>query len=190
MTYRTLLLMPLAALLLAACAGIPQPLEGDFDPVSWDAARSGDADDHAVRWGGTLIHTEPKAEQTCFFVLAHPLDSQARPKPDADGPGRFMACKSGFYDPEVFRKGRELTVTGTLHGTIQRKIGEYEYTYPRVNADTVFLWPRRPVYTPPPPVPWSPWGGYYDPFWGPAWYPRPVIVVPQHHAPRRRPSKK
>ena len=140
------------------------------------------------------MQTEPDAEQTCFFILAQPLDGQARPRPDADSPGRFVACKSGFYDPEVFHKGRELTVTGILDGSVQRKVGEFDYIYPRVTANAVYLWSRRPVYTVAPP---APWGGYYDPFWGPGWsgwgpgwYPPPVVVVPRHHAPRRPPAKK
>lgn len=197
MTHRTFCLLPLAALLLAGCASMPQPLEGDFDSVTWDAARAGEANGRAVRWGGAIIKTEPGREQTCFFVLARPLDRQARPKPDADSPGRFVACKSGFYDPEVFHKGRELTVTGTLDGSVQRKIGEFDYTYPKVDVNTVYLWSRRPVYAPPPPSPWGPWGpwgGYYDPFWspgwGPAWYPPPAVVAPRYHAPRRAPAKK
>lgn len=194
MISRTSYLMSLAALLLAGCASMPQPLEGDFEPVTWDAARAGNADGRAVRWGGTIVQTEPGPEQTCFFVLAQPLDRQARPKPDADSPGRFVACKSGFYDPEVFRKGRELTVTGALDGSVQRKVGEFDYTYPRVAADTVYLWSPRPMYAPAPP---APWGGYYGPFWGPggygwgpAWYPPPVIVAPRYQAPRPPPAKK
>lgn len=194
MRYRTFCLLPLAAALLAGCASIPQPLEGDFEPVSWDAAHAGAADGRRVRWGGTLIETEPDPEQTCFFILAQPLDKQARPEPDADSPGRFVACEPGFHDPEIFRKGRELTVTGTLDGSVQRKVGTFDYSYPRVAADAVYLWPRRPAYAAAPP---APWGSYWDPYWspgwigwGPAWYPPPVIVVPRHPVPRPPPARK
>src|SRR6185437_7046096 len=79
------------------------------------------------------------------------------------GLGRFVACKQGFYDPEVFAKGREITVTGSLDGTVQHKIGEYDYTYPRVAANTIYLWPKRPIYMQRP-DPWGPWGPC-DPFW-------------------------
>ena len=60
--------------------------------------------------------------------------------------------------------GRELTVVGTLHGTLSQKVGDYDYTYPRVEADAVYLWPKRvPMQR------YSP--GFYDPFWGPGFGP-------------------
>jgi outer membrane lipoprotein len=53
-------------------------------------------------------------------------------------------------------------VTGTLHGAVSQKVGDFDYAYPRVEADVVYLWPKRvPVNRYPP--------GFYDPFWGPGW---------------------
>jgi outer membrane lipoprotein len=181
------------ALALGGCATIPQPLQGDYPPVSLETARSGTASAARVRWGGEIIETQPREQQTCFFVLAEPLDSQARPERGGDSLGRFVACKQGFYDPEVFAKGRELTVTGMLAGTIQHKIGEFDYTYPKVEADNVYLWPRRPLYVQRPYDPWGAWGPC-DPFWspwgcgwgygyGPWYYPPRVIVVPRRPPP-------
>ncbi|MDO1527402.1 Slp family lipoprotein [Fulvimonas sp. R45] len=163
-----LLILAAASAALGACATMPQPLQGNYANVSTMSAQQGGAGGTQVRWGGEIIKTEPGPQDTCFYVLARPLDSQARPKLGNSGEtlGRFVACHAGFYDPEVFTRGRELTVTGTLHGTVTRKVGEYEYAYPRVEANVVYLWPKRPVYvnTPYPP-------GFYDPFWGPGWGP-------------------
>jgi outer membrane lipoprotein len=191
MSRRVLLLSIVSALALGGCATIPKPLQGDYPPVSLETARSGTASAARVRWGGEIIETQPRQQQTCFFVLAEPLDSQARPERAGDSLGRFVACKQGFYDPEVFAKGRELTVTGTLAGTIQHKIGEFDYTYPKVEADNVYLWPHRPLYVQRPYDPWGPWGPC-DPFWspwgcgwgyGPWYYPPRVIVVPRRPPP-------
>lgn len=191
MSRRVLLLPVVSALALGGCATIPQPLQGEYPPVSLETARSGTASTARVRWGGEIIETQPREQQTCFFVLAEPLDSQARPEGGGDSLGRFVACKQGFYDPEVFAKGRELTVTGTLAGTIQHKIGEFDYTYPKVEADNVYLWPRRPLYVQRPYDPWGAWGPC-DPFWspwgcgwgyGPWYYPQRVIVVPRRPPP-------
>ena len=161
--YRILILAAASAA-LGACATMPQPLQGNYANVTTMAAQQGGAGGTQVRWGGEIIKTEPGPQETCFYILARPLDSQARPKLGSSGEnmGRFIACHPGFYDPEVFTRGRELTVTGTLHGTVSRKVGQYEYAYPRVEANVVYLWPKRPVYvnTPYPP-------GFYDPFWGP-----------------------
>lgn len=201
MSRRILLGSILGALALGGCATIPQPLQGNYAPVSLESARSGTAAAAPVRWGGQIIQTEPREQQTCFYVLAEPLDSQARPNRDSSdqGLGRFVACKQGFYDPEVFAKGREITVTGSLDGTVQHKIGEYDYTYPRVAANTIYLWPKRPIYVQRPDM-WGPWGPgpWGDPFWGGGWgpwgygpwgYPPRVIVVPRPAPPPPPPKK-
>ena len=187
-----------AVSLLAACASVPKPLMGNYADVSAASAQQGGAGGTRVRWGGEIIKTEPGPQQTCFYLLRRALDDQARPASGSaeQNDGRFVACRTGFYDPEVFTKGRELTVTGTLHGIVSRKVGEYDYAYPRVEADVVYLWPRRVVRNYPPgygfndPF-WGPWGPGYGGFgpWGyggyPYWYqPRQVIVVPRggyHH---------
>ena len=163
--YRPLTLVAALAL-LGGCATIPKPLEGNYANLSTAAAQQGGAGGTRVRWGGEIIKTEPGPQQTCFYLLSRPLDSQARPQAGSagDNQGRFVACRDGFYDPEVFTRGRELTVTGTLHGTLSQKVGDYDYAYPRVEADVVYLWPKRvPVVRYPP--------GYYDPFWGRGWGP-------------------
>ena len=163
--YRPLTLVAALAL-LGGCATIPKPLEGNFTNLSTAAAQQGGAGGTRVRWGGEIIKTEPGPQQTCFYLLSRPLDSQARPQSGSagDNQGRFVACRDGFYDPEVFTRGRDLTVTGTLHGTLSQKVGDYDYAYPRVEADVVYLWPKRvPVVNYPP--------GFYDPFWGPGWGP-------------------
>jgi outer membrane lipoprotein len=197
--YRPLALAT-AITLLAACATVPKPLVGTYANVSTMNAQQGGSGGTRVRWGGEIIKTEPGPQETCFYLLARSLDSQARPEStgsnDDNQQGRFVACRAGFYDPEVFTRGREVTVTGTLHGIVSQKVGDFDYAYPRVEADVVYLWPRRPAYTAYPP-------GFYDPFWGPGWGPgfgpygyggwgspyyyRPrVIVVPRGAPPAHR----
>jgi outer membrane lipoprotein len=163
--YRPLTLAAAIAL-LGGCASIPTPLQGTYTNVSTASAQQGGAGGTHVRWGGQIIKTEPEAQQTCFYLMSRPLDNQARPESGSagDNQGRFVACRNGFYDPEVFTRGREVTVTGTLHGTVSEKVGDYDYAYPRVEADVVYLWPKRQAIVGYPP-------GFYDPFWGPGWGP-------------------
>jgi outer membrane lipoprotein len=155
-----------ALALLGGCASIPQPLVGNYANIPTSRAQQSGASGTRVRWGGEIIKTEPGPQQTCFYLLSRPLDSQARPETGSSGEdqGRFVACRNGFYDPEVFVRGRELTVTGTLRGTVSQKVGDYDYAYPRVEADVVYLWPKYVPVTRYPP-------GYYDPFWGPGFGP-------------------
>lgn len=190
MTRWKLALVTLSALALGACATIPKPLVGTYASVTPQSANGGAANQAPVRWGGKIISTDPGDGHTCFYMLAFPLDSIARPQTSQSSMGRFVACHSGFYDPEIFTKGREVTFTGTLHGIVTHKVGTYDYPYPRVEAQTVYLWPKRPVYVRYPyPYPylyydpfWGPWGpGYWGGYWGGYYggYRSPVILVPQ-----------
>lgn len=162
------LILATAVATLAACATVPQPLQGTYTQVTSVSAQqeSNGASGAQVRWGGQIIETKPGPQETCFYVLQRPLDDQARPKEEnsnSETQGRFVACRAGFYDPEVFSRGRDITVTGVIQGNMSEKIGDYNYAYPRVEANVVYLWPHRVVtnYGP----------GWYDPFWGPYWGP-------------------
>jgi outer membrane lipoprotein len=93
---------------------------------------------------GRIVQTLPRDDSTCFEVLATPLDSSARPHYNSDtDDGRFIACRNGFYDPAVFEPNREITLTGRIEAYDTRKIGGFDYRFPRVAADVVYLWPIR-----------------------------------------------
>ncbi len=163
-----------AGALLAGCATVPEPLTGQFSQVTLQDA--GNAAGSEVRWGGEIIETVPAADHTCIYALSRPLDRSARPQPEKESMGRFVACHAGFYDPEIFAKGREITVTGSVDGSITRKVGDYPYPYPRVAADNIYLWPVKAAIRHTPMGMYGPyWGpGYWDPFW---YRPSPVIII-------------
>lgn len=183
------LLAVAGAAALGACATVPAPLAGTYPALLPSQAAQGGAGGTQVRWGGEIIKTKPEAHNTCFFVLSRALDSQARPLSGGASQGRFMACHSGFYDPEVFTKGREVTFTGTVHGIVSHMVGEYDYAYPRLDAQTVYLWPKRPRY-----VRYGYSDPFYDPFWGPIgpwynpWYYRPRVIIVRRPPPPPPPS--
>ena len=115
------------ALALAGCVTAPAPLRGEFASSSPDGI-GGKSTQTTVRWGGSIITTEPGADQTCIEVLGRELNDNARPRATPDqSVGRFIACRSGFYDPAIFAEHREITVTGRLAGFESRRIGGYDY---------------------------------------------------------------
>lgn len=134
-------LIPL--LLVAGCVSTPAALQGEFAPVHpAQAARTGEIG-LPVRWGGRVVKVEPLVDRSCFEIVGVHLGEDGRPLPDDQSSGRFLACRAGFYDPEVFLPGREVTISGHVDGYETRRIGEYDYRYPRLAADVVFLWPER-----------------------------------------------
>ena len=75
-------------------------------------------------------------------VVARHVDKHALIARD-DAQGRFIACRTGFYDPALFEPNREVTFTGRIEGYEKRKVEGYVYDFPRVAADVIYLWPKR-----------------------------------------------
>jgi len=116
----------------------------------------------AVRWGGTIASVENRTAGTLLEIVERPLDGDGEPRATDQTGGRFLARVSGFLDPSIYAKGRDVTVSGTLLAPVARTIGEYPYTFPVVETGQIHLWPRE-ARTPPP--------RYYDPFWPNPGYP-------------------
>jgi outer membrane lipoprotein len=160
----------LPVLLTGACASQVPPLirEAPADSPSLEQVRT-HTDGYLqrrVRWGGTIIHTENRENATWLTVLGRPLSTSGEPEFADDSNGRFIAIVPGFLDPEVYTPGRRATITGTVQGTEDGKVGDYPYTYTVVRAEAWYLWPEE---TGQPPVYPGPW--WYDPWWyGPGWY--------------------
>lgn len=150
-----------ATALLAACVTQPQPLQGAFAQISPRDAITTDSTGAMVRWGGRIVDVEPQTNRTCFEMISTRLSDTGRPYWASDDVGgRFIACRTGFYDPALFEKNREVTFTGRVAGYENRRIGGYDYRFPRVEADVVYLWPVRErvnVVTRPAPWPWWGW---------------------------------
>ncbi len=162
-------------LLLAACATTVPPAIDKAPPGSPDIGTVlPDQSVHVgqpVRWGGTILELENRAESTWVTVLALPLESHGEPQAGGASPGRFLANVRGFLDPMVYTKGRQLTVAGTLSGAETRQVGSYSYDYPVVQVSEYYLWPETTDYRDDEYPYW-----WYDPWYYP-WYP----YYPRHH---------
>jgi len=155
--------LALATTLVAACASQPPvPLQGQYTAITPRQAVDHASPGAIVRWGGRIVAVEPGENRTCFEMLATSLDVTGRPYWSTDEVGgRFIACRTGFYDPALFETNREVTFTGHVDGYENRRIGGYDYRFPHMAADVVFLWPiRERVNVISYPAPW-PWWGWW-----------------------------
>ncbi|MEO5573873.1 MAG: Slp family lipoprotein [Gammaproteobacteria bacterium] len=157
----------IALFALGGCAATPQNLRGEFSALTPQTAQDNNANGQLVRWGGELIKATPGPNETCFELLGRALDANGRPASGDKTLGRFLACAPGFYDPTVYTANRELTVTGTLTDPVTRKVGNYDYHYPQVAAQAVYLWPKRAEIVH---GPWDYRDPFYDPFFSPFGY--------------------
>jgi outer membrane lipoprotein len=163
----------LLIIFIAGCATRPPaPLRVDFNSQA-DLSQVLQAPDNyrdvTVRWGGLIQNVTNLKSHTQLEVVGKVLDSSARPIIDGPSTGRFLVLVQGFLEPTEFAVNREITVVGTIKGFEKKPIGEFDYNYPVVQAQTYHLWEERvePRYY------YDPW--FYDPwYWGypryPWWY--------------------
>ncbi len=155
---QTICLTILTGFLLSACTTIPEQLKGEY--TSLTPANTTDKDlQTQVRWGGLILETRPEDDFTCFEILARQLEKSMRPENADQSDGRFIACKPGFYDPEVFKKEREVTVIGKIIHIDVRKVEEFDYHFPVVDIEFMSLWPKRR------PRMYYNYGPYYPYYW-------------------------
>lgn len=136
-------LLAASLLALSACTSLPKPLQGSFLAISPTEAGKQPATGQPVRWGGRIVAVDTYADRSCFKILSIRLSGSGRPLSEDQSDGRFIACRSGFYDPAVFKAEREITITGRIEAIELGRIGELEYPYPRLAAEVVYLWPER-----------------------------------------------
>jgi outer membrane lipoprotein len=139
---RTSSLILLTSFVLSACTTIPEQLNGDYSVLTPDKTAEKDLQTQ-IRWGGIILETRPEDSYTCFEILSKELEKSMRPGNDDQSFGRFIACKPGFYDPEVFEKEREVTVVGKIIHMDVRKVGDFDYNFPVVDIEFMSLWPKR-----------------------------------------------
>lgn len=166
-------ILPAAALLVVVACSPPRALVGPpVDEVTVAEAQERDLTGTRVRWGGEVVTVTVEQQETCFEMVGRPLDRMARPRDVDATDGRFLACAPGFYEPTIYAAGRTMTFVGTLEPSVVQKIGEHDYRYPRLRAESLYLWPKPPdrdvVYTYPWIVPYG--GGPYIGVWPYGWW--------------------
>lgn len=141
---RRLFLIAVSSAVLAGCASqLPQSIRGDGTPVtSYEQVR---ADSEAtigqtVRWGGVIAEVRNGENSSEIEVVGFKLRSFGRPEANDDTYGRFRVVVDGFIDPEVYARGRMVTVLGTYQGLVEGQIGEFNYQFPLVQSSGVELW--------------------------------------------------
>jgi len=162
------------AVLISGCTTVPEQIQGDYadiSPARVEPALFGSQ----VRWGGTIIDAVNEEDSTCFEVLSRELDKYLRPRLEDRTAGRFIACKAGFYDPEVYARGREVTLTGRIRSIEVRQVDEFDYRYPVIDVDQLILWEVRQEVL----VIDQPYDPFFYPYyWG--YYPYYPYYYPMH----------
>ena len=126
-----------------------------------------------VIWGGKVIETLNEPGATFIRILQIPLDFTEMPEDEETSQGRFLAEVRGYADPEVYRKGRLVTLAGEIIGKRVEPLGDMEYVYPLVKVEDIHLWKQYPL--PYGPYPLSSWYWFGYPYGG---FPYPWAYYP------------
>lgn len=138
----------LALLFLTGCATrLPENIRTDHDNLTNFSAVMASPDStegDLVRWGGVIAEVRNRAEHSEIEVVFFTLRGTGRPYVSDQTPGRFRVRVEGFADPEVYARGRSITVLGTYQSMVEDTIDEFVYRFPLVRAQGVHLWPEEP----------------------------------------------
>ncbi len=131
-------------LLLNACSTLPPAIENAPEPdIAYHQANQ-DLNSYKnakVRWGGLIIDVENEQNFSIVQIMNYPLDSFGRPQLSQPTEGRFVIKTPEFLDPAIYTKNSEITVAGSLQGTIERIIDKKHIYPPLILASTIYLWP-------------------------------------------------
>lgn len=135
----------LSLLLLAGCASVisPEMLKDVDQSIPFESIlKDPEAfQGKTVLLGGEIIETENFPDKTLIIMMQRPLNSKEKPSSEDKSKGRFIVSVPEFLDPAIYRRGRKITVAGTVSGKEVRALDEVEYTYPIIDRRELYLWP-------------------------------------------------
>lgn len=137
------LLIPCLLLLLTGCAGdlCLTSVGTSLTPAAVSTA--GDPVGASAQWGGTLIETRHRKDNTEFEVIAYPLDDCGRPRAGSEQTGRFIILYPGFLETTDYRIGQAVSATGRIVGIRRGRLGDAAYGFPLLESYKIHPWPDQ-----------------------------------------------
>jgi len=89
--------------------------------------------------GGYILETVNEPHGSLLTILQAPLDSRNKPKSQDLSEGRFLLRTEKFLDPEIYTKGRKLTVGGKVSEVLPQPLGNR-------TKETRYIRPYDPYY--------------------------------------------
>lgn len=93
-----------------------------------------------VKWGGMLVTSRNKQDRTELEILALPLRVNGRPDREGRPRGRFVAVRPGYLETADYQPGSLVTITGSIVGYKDDRVGAKKYRYPEVLIDESRFW--------------------------------------------------
>jgi len=150
------------ALLTVSCSVMSRQVRQDAIPSPALATLIEQVDQYrgqTVILGGYLIDIQNTSDQTQLTLLQAPLKPGGKPGAKDRSGGRLIISTSQFLDPEIYTKGREVTVGGKITGSSIDEAKGAPFPYLKLTARELYLWPKYQK------TPYRYRYPYDDPFW-------------------------
>jgi len=161
----------LCALIVSALAGCAYPISKDLrEAASMDLTLSMVVQNpkpylgSIVIWGGIMFEVMNRPKGTEVTIIQIPLDSGGYPNTRITQ-GRFIAKTDKSLDPEIYKKGKKITLAGEITGIKEKELGPMKIPYPVVEILELHLWENKKGKTFPLTKGWE-WE-FYDPHLSP-----------------------
>jgi outer membrane lipoprotein len=208
-TGRRVLVLPffLIILILFSCAPVldQEYMRGGSRDISFQLLREnpGQYTGRLFILGGVIVQTKFTAEGSQIEAMHVPVDGSGNFRESGSSEGRFLAVLPKDWtilDPEVYRRGRRVTLAAEFVELRTGRVDEIEYVYPVFHIQQIYLWPMEWPYYPAPYYYYDPWFYpypyyYWDPWWRYPYYyrnyPAPPVyqrTPPPNKAPTPSPS--
>ncbi len=131
----------LPLLLLAGCAGKGGVASSGLTPAVLSLSADSSVKGRILTWGGKVVSVRNLKDRTLVEVVAYALNAKGKPDLRGNTQGRFIAEYSGFLEPAEYSHGQLVTVTGSLLGYMDGKVGAADYRFPVLQAAEIRRWP-------------------------------------------------
>ncbi|MDT0594865.1 Slp family lipoprotein [Glaciecola petra] len=133
------------AVVLTGCTGAPNAIKVDpFTNLTTFAEATLDKDNETLgtqaRWAGKIATVRNNGDISEIEIVLFPSRETGKPQTSDISIGRFKAIVPLYVDPNLYARGRLITVLGEVANPTKGQIGEHEYTYQTLNAKGVYLW--------------------------------------------------
>jgi len=150
---RLLLLLVIAVVGLSGCATIisDKSLSLVDRTASFEDVKK-DPQGYAGKYllvGGAIARVRNTGEEGEIEVVQFKTDDDGKITDTTRSGGRFLAVKSGFVDPAVYKIGLLVTLVGEVQGKKTRRLEQIDYTYPVLLIREVHLWQPGEISAPP-----------------------------------------
>lgn len=140
----------LVVLTLFGCAHpIAENLRREADPYLTFAQLFESPDSYVgakIILGGVIVKTTNYPDRAEIELVQKEINAFGNLMDNDTSKGRFIFINTGFVEPEIYAKGREITGFGKIAGSRMGKVDDREYRYPVIEVEALHLWEKRDPY--------------------------------------------